>query len=101
MGVLGVLAAAAVAAEPAPERQSELRHLLRQDCGSCHGLRLTGGLGPPLTAEALRGKPAAWLEAVVLDGLPGSAMPGWRGLLSDDEAAWLVRRLLEDGGHEP
>ncbi len=26
-----------------------LEHLLTQDCGACHGLHLTGGLGPPLT----------------------------------------------------
>ena len=34
---------------PPPERQRELAHLLQRDCGSCHGGRLTGGLGPALT----------------------------------------------------
>ena len=39
---------------PAPvsrERAVALRHFLTQDCGSCHGLTLGGGLGPPLQRE--------------------------------------------------
>ena len=31
-------------AEPSSARQSELRNLVVQDCGSCHGLTLKGGL---------------------------------------------------------
>src|SRR4030065_599626 len=38
-------------------RQQALRHLLAQDCGSCHGLTLRGGLRPALTREGLGGKP--------------------------------------------
>ena len=32
-----------------------LEHMLMQDCGSCHGLTMKGGLGRPLTREALAG----------------------------------------------
>ena len=28
------------------QRSEELRNLLIQDCGSCHGITLKGGLGP-------------------------------------------------------
>ena len=35
--------ASAAAAEPSPARQKELIHMVRQDCGSCHGLTLQGG----------------------------------------------------------
>ena len=35
------------------ERQTELRNLVHQDCGSCHGMRLTGGLGPALDRESV------------------------------------------------
>jgi mono/diheme cytochrome c family protein len=28
-------------------RQAELLHLLKHDCGSCHGMTRKGGLGPP------------------------------------------------------
>jgi cytochrome c55X len=82
------------AAAPQPTRQRELLHLLKQDCGSCHGMRLTGGLGPALTPEALRAKPAASLVATIVSGRPGTAMPPWRRFLSEAEAEWLVARML-------
>ncbi len=81
------------AAGPAPARQRELVALLRQDCGACHGMRLTGGLGPPLTAEALYAKPADSMTETILSGRPGTAMPPWRHFMTESEAAWLVARL--------
>ncbi|WP_347266649.1 cytochrome c [Paracoccus sp. (in: a-proteobacteria)] len=78
------------------DRAAELRHLVRQDCGSCHGLRMTGGLGRAITPEALAGRDPADLAAIVLDGMPGTAMPGWRPLLSEDEARWIADYLLKD-----
>ncbi|HEX8741029.1 MAG TPA: cytochrome c [Casimicrobiaceae bacterium] len=83
----------AAAAPPSAERERELLHLLYRDCGACHGMRLTGGLGPPLTRDALRGKSEAVLAATIIDGRPGTAMPPWRPFLSDNEAAWLAARL--------
>jgi len=91
--VLLLLAAGAWAGEPPAARRAELVHLLRHDCGSCHGMTLAGGLGPPLTAAALRDAPRAALEATILHGRPGTPMPPWRGLLSGDEVRWLVRAL--------
>ena len=75
------------------ERQSELIRLVRQDCGSCHGMRLTGGLGPALTPEALKDKPAAALLGTILYGRPGTPMPPWKSFLSESEAAWIVDAL--------
>ncbi|MBU2013794.1 MAG: cytochrome c, partial [Gammaproteobacteria bacterium] len=80
---------------PTAERQAKLDHLLLQDCGSCHGLRMTGGLGPALTREALAGKPRDSLIATVTHGRPGTAMPGWNALLDEQDIAYLVDRLLE------
>jgi cytochrome c55X len=82
-------------AAPAPTRQRELVRLLRQDCGACHGLRLTGGLGPALTPDALKDKAPANLAAAIVHGRAGTAMPPWRGFISDAEADWLVARLRE------
>jgi cytochrome c55X len=90
---------AAVAAAPDAARQGELLRLLRQDCGSCHGMRLTGGLGPPLTPQALRDKPADSLAATIVAGRAGTAMPPWRPFLSETEAAWLVDRLQQGDAH--
>lgn len=76
-------------------RQEELLHLLRHDCGSCHGMTLKGGLGPSLLPEALEGKPAEFLEFTILNGRHGSAMPPWAGILTAEEARWIVQRLLD------
>jgi cytochrome c55X len=78
-----------------PDRQSELANMLIQDCGSCHGLKLKGGLGPPLLPGTLSGKSADYLSAVILHGRPGTAMPPWRELLSPAEAQWIANRLLQ------
>lgn len=91
-----LLSAAAVVAGAIPQpRQAELIHMLRQDCGSCHGMTLKGGLGRPLLPADLAGKSVDALTDVVLDGIPGTPMPPWRGLLSEDEARWMVVRLTQ------
>jgi cytochrome c55X len=83
-----------IAGELSGEREKELRNLLIQDCGSCHGLTMKGGLGPALLPEQLEGKSAEFLSAVILHGRPGTAMPPWRALLSPEEARWMADRLL-------
>lgn len=81
-------------ADPSPERIRELVHMVRQDCGSCHGLTLKGGIGPPLLPESLRGKPVVALRHTVLLGRPGTAMPPWNAFLTEAEADWIVRQLM-------
>lgn len=93
--VLMCTAGTAMAQVVGSARQAELLNMVRQDCGSCHGLTLKGGLGPALTPSALSGKPAEYLKAMILDGRHGSAMPGWRPLLSEPEVAWIVEQLLK------
>jgi cytochrome c55X len=77
------------------QRQTQLIHLLRQDCGSCHGMTLKGGLGSPLLPGNLIGKPDELLVDTILNGRPDTAMPPWRGELSPAEAVWLVEQLRE------
>ncbi|MCP5279870.1 MAG: cytochrome c [Thiobacillus sp.] len=88
-------AAHASASAPSPARQQELVHMVRQECGFCHGLRLTGGLGSPLTAQAMREKPAESLEAAIRHGIPGTAMPGWEPFLTEAETRWIVQNLQQ------
>ncbi len=90
-----VAAAAAAAAEPDAARQAELLHRLKHDCGSCHGLTLKGGLGPPLLPARLAGRSSDELVAVILDGVAETPMPPWQGELTPAEARWLVRMLQE------
>lgn len=75
--------------------------MVRQDCGSCHGLTLRGGLGPPLLPETLRDKPPVGLKYTILFGRPGTAMPPWQPFLSEAEADWIVTQLLRGFPEEP
>jgi len=97
MVIAGVLAASAAAGagEPSGARKAELLHRLKHDCGSCHGLTMKGGLGPPLLPERLAGRPRDELVAVILDGVADTPMPPWQGELTADEAGWLVQVLQE------
>ncbi|HJV69021.1 cytochrome c [Ideonella sp.] len=80
-------------AEPAPARQQQLVRMVRQDCGSCHGMRLTGGLGPALTREALADRLPESVAATIFHGRPGTPMPPWRAMLDEGEARWIAERL--------
>lgn len=80
-------------ADPDLARQKELIRFVRQECGFCHGLKLTGGLGSPLTMERLRHYPDEALIATILQGRPGTAMPGWEPFISADEAHWIAQSL--------
>lgn len=88
-----IVALPCAATDISPEHASRLVRLVRQDCGSCHGLQLTGGLGPSLLPAALADKPATSLVATILGGRKGTPMPPWRGLLTEQEAQWIVERL--------
>jgi cytochrome c55X len=90
-----VLATGVALAAPSKQRQDQLIYQLRQDCGSCHGMTLKGGLGPPLVPAAVAGKSDEILVEVILHGLPGTPMGPWAFEISREEAAWLVRRMKE------
>ena len=89
---LAALCPAAAFAQPVPDK---LTPLVRQDCGSCHGLTLKGGLGPALLPQNLAGRDEGVLAEIILGGVPGTPMPPWRGLLSEQDARWIARQLKE------
>ena len=95
--MLSTVPCAALAEMPSAERQRELVRMVRQDCGSCHGMTLNGGLGPALTAAALKARdiPRESLVATIVGGRPGTPMPPWHRFLSEEEAGWIVDRLVE------
>lgn len=93
---MAALALASQANEVAPGIDTrELVRLVRQDCGSCHGMTLQGGLGNPLTKEALAGQSAEALAIIILHGKHGTAMPPWKTLLTEAQAQWIAQRLIE------
>jgi len=77
------------------QQKQALIHLLKQDCGSCHGMTLKGGLGPSLLPEDLKNKPTALLENTILYGRKGTAMPPWENLLSKQEVKWLTQQIQQ------
>lgn len=90
---LAMFAAFPALADPAPARQAELKELVAEDCGSCHGMTRKGGLGSPLLPEAMAALSDEAIVATILDGRPGTPMPPWRNLLSAEDAAWIARYL--------
>lgn len=96
LGALCVLVSVPVLADESGGADvARLTHLVRQDCGGCHGLTLKGGLGKPLTAEHLAQWDRDQLVFIILDGVPGTPMPGWRPLMTEAEARWIVDTLKQ------
>lgn len=95
--LLGFASVAAVAqattARIDARHERELVRLVRQDCGSCHGMTLKGGLGVALLPEDLKDKDVEGLAAIILDGIPNTPMPPWRGLLTEADARWIADQL--------
>lgn len=89
--VLALTCTSALAEEPNP---GALKRLVHQDCGSCHGLTLGGGLGPDLRMDRLANYDREGLASVILQGVPGTPMPPWQPLISEAEALWIAGYLL-------
>lgn len=82
-------------AELSDERKTQLVHLVKQDCGSCHGMTLKGGLGPALLVDNLQDKPILFIQNTILYGRAGAAMPPWKTLLTEQEALWIAEQLKQ------
>lgn len=91
------LSTSVFSASPSSERQQELKNLLKNDCGACHGMTLKGGLGSSLLAKDLKDKSDDFLITTILEGRKGTAMPPWKKFLNSDEAKWLVNLLQNKG----
>ena len=78
---------------PTANRQKELTYMVQQDCGSCHGMTLKGGLGPSLLPERISVLPKDYLVKAITHGRPGTPMPPWAPLLTPGEIHWIVEQL--------
>ena len=81
------------AADISEQRGEEIIYTVRQDCGSCHGLTLAGGLGPDLKAKRLQALPDTYLTKVIKEGIPNTPMPPWQAFFNDEEIQWIVMHL--------
>ena len=63
------------------------KKLYRARCASCHGKKGEGAIGPRLASESfLRMAEDRFLYRAIVEGRPGTAMPSWRSLESEDVA---------------
>lgn len=87
------LSPAALMASPESRSGQELANLVLQDCGSCHGMTLKGGLGPALRPENLENRSVDAIAAIIREGVPGTAMPPWKPLLAPEDIEWISQQL--------
>lgn len=83
-----VLLFAQSAADPAVVGAGE--RIFAQNCsvGYCHGIAGSAGRGPRLRGRTFE---ESYLLRVTRDGIPRSAMPAWKGRLSDQEILAVVK----------
>lgn len=74
--------------------------MVKQDCGSCHGLTLKGGLGPSLDPARLNLYPEDFLEITISHGRPGTPMPPWAPILTGNEIHYIATQLLKGTWYE-
>ena len=82
------------------QRQGELKNLLLQDCGSCHGMTLKGGLGPALTRDVVSSLPRELVYVTISEGREGTPMPPWKNILAKNEINWIVDTLYKGVNNE-
>lgn len=80
---------------PGEEPGAALENMVLQDCGSCHGLTLKGGLGPPLRPKNLTHYSTDAIATIIREGVPGTAMPAWKPLLTPEDIDWISLQLKE------
>jgi mono/diheme cytochrome c family protein len=96
MRELAAALAAAAIAVPIAARAGDAQALFEKKCVPCHGTDGKGDttMGRRLGVRALalaRGKSDAEIEKSLLEGVPGTKMPAFKGKVSDAEAKDLVR----------
>ena len=82
------------------QRREEIINILKQDCGSCHGMTLQGGLGPSLLPDALEIMTQEQVALTISAGRPGTPMPPWKPFFSKQEMQWLAKQLKQGITHK-
>ncbi len=66
-------------------------------CAGCHGDKRQGvsGFAPELTPDSLERLSHTEIQGILLNGLPGTAMPPFKGMLSQEEIDALVQYIKD------
>jgi mono/diheme cytochrome c family protein len=65
-----------------------------RECQLCHAEQGQGGVGASLSSTLDSAQPAAFIRQVMSDGVDGSPMPAFRGVLSEDDIEDTVAFIL-------
>ncbi len=65
-----------------------------RECQVCHGERGQGGVGASLSDVIASNQPAAFIRQVVTEGVDGSPMPAFEGVLGEDDVENVVAYVL-------
>jgi nitrite reductase (NO-forming) / hydroxylamine reductase len=93
------------AGEPDPHagvgsvRDKSVSAYYADSCSGCHGPDRRGATGPALLPQRLTQEDAYYFD-VIKDGKPGTAMPPWSSLLSDEEIFSLVSYIRSEVSEE-
>ncbi|MFQ5793588.1 MAG: cytochrome D1 domain-containing protein [Candidatus Bipolaricaulia bacterium] len=80
---------------PETRVRREVEILFQEECAACHGDRRQGGLGPALIPQRLATRGDEELKQIILNGIPGTAMPVWLDVLTRENVEELVRFIKE------
>lgn len=75
--------------------------LFNRNCEGCHGPTRAGATGPALLPETVGDKTDDFLAATIRNGRPGTAMPAWKGRLTENEIMGLVKFIKSKPGKPP
>ena len=94
----GVALAQPAAPDNAPSPLIVGERLYTTNCGGCHGYDLEGAGGPSLFADALLSRRTDdMLLFVIRNGRPGTRMPPWKAVLTDDKIGQIIGYLRSEG----
>lgn len=75
---------------------SRAEQIYKNTCAGCHGVDLSGGRGPSLfNTKLLASLNDKGIHETVENGIPGTEMPPFKGVLSDDEIRQVIAYLRD------
>src|SRR5688572_16198651 len=77
-------------------RTGQIARTYAENCASCHGANLQGGLAPSMLDDVwTHGGDDESLARSIREGMPEKGMPGWKQKLSDNEVRAMVIFIRE------
>ncbi|WP_457745219.1 cytochrome D1 domain-containing protein [Sulfurimonas sp.] len=99
--VISVAALAAVSSGLfAGTSNMDVKKVFVKECQGCHGTNHQGGVGADLRPASLAKKNSYTLAEIILNGVPGTAMPSWNNTFNKADADKMVDYLQHFKGQK-